>query len=379
MPQSNDVQANLICNGIPLTEYTNPANWPFTVFCESTPDQTFQVKLSGPKSHYDCIVRLYCDGVLISSFVYPRHVCSFESTFHGIYLPGDDTKLMPFKFSKIELSEEDDSHPEQIAKNLGTVSVEFFRCTLGPQRPSNNGFVPSLASTSKLSERNKQASMIPHIIGLGQSTSAPINRSSIAYSTREVHSTPYLRFVWKYRSRSMLISAGFIPPTVSPLPLPDIQLQSPPRLTSQSGPSSDLTRQETKPEVKPKTSASKSLVIDLCDDKQPTKSFSSYENPILLDDDDDDEQILYSPNKLTQTSSSSAQQVDSKPVKLESVSHCITDVDTQLDQTKRVMAKTEVDEIDQKRVKQIVEWALQQFDASPIQEKEAHYLDSKLA
>lgn len=164
MPQANDLQAQLICNGTPLAEYPVPSAAPNTVFCESTPGQTFEVKLSGSVAHFDRALYLYCDGVLMDGCAIHRYY-PLEKTFHGIYLQNDFTKLMPFKFSKIELCEEDDSHPEEIVKNLGTVSLEIVRCTFGQTQPCYQAFVPSVASNDKFSERNKKASMIPHTVG----------------------------------------------------------------------------------------------------------------------------------------------------------------------------------------------------------------------
>ncbi|EGF97558.1 uncharacterized protein MELLADRAFT_118672 [Melampsora larici-populina 98AG31] len=156
MPQANGVQANLICNGIPLTEYPGLSSDPNTVLCESTPGQTFEVEFLGPEAPSDCVVKLYCDGVCMDSYVYPRNQL-MKATFRGIYLPNDDATLLPFKFANVELCEEDDSHPEQIVKNLGTVSLEAFRCTLGPRKPNSDSVIPAVASNSKFSERNKKA------------------------------------------------------------------------------------------------------------------------------------------------------------------------------------------------------------------------------
>ncbi|EGF97114.1 uncharacterized protein MELLADRAFT_114582, partial [Melampsora larici-populina 98AG31] len=158
MPQANDLQANLICNGTPLAEYPVPSAAPNTVFCESTPGQTFHVKLSGSRALFDRVVYLYCDGVLMDSYAIHRHQLP-AITFHGIYLQNDFTKIMPFKFSKIELCEEDNSHPEEIIKNLGTVSLELVHCTLGHTLPCYQSFIPSVASKDKFSERNKKASI----------------------------------------------------------------------------------------------------------------------------------------------------------------------------------------------------------------------------
>ncbi|EGG08453.1 uncharacterized protein MELLADRAFT_104850 [Melampsora larici-populina 98AG31] len=305
MPHADGIQANIISNGTPLAEYPSPTTAPNTVFCESTP-------------------------------------------------------------------EEDDSHPEQIVKNLGTVSLEFFHCRLGPQKPSGKSFVPSVASTSKFSERNKKASMIPHTIGLGESTIASKARSSTSYANCQIESTPYLRFVWQYRSRSMLITAGLIPRP--PSPLPDLRLSMPPRPRPQNhesrpvqgqasslgtngndqvscGPSTKTTQGEIKPDVKPKTIVSKSVVIDLCDDDdRPMVSFSSLENPIILDDDDD-EQTNQSSNQVTQASSSSARKVDVKPAEMKLETRGITNENKPSKQTKRAPDASDVDELDEKRVK----------------------------
>lgn len=368
MPQANGLRANLICNGIPLAEYPVPSAPPNTVFCESTPGQTFEVNFSGPMAPFDHVIYLYCDGVLMDSCAISRYT-PLSKTFHGIYLQNDFTKLMPFKFSKIELCEEDDSHPEQIVKNLGTISLELYRCTFGHLLTSHQTYIPLVASKDKFSERNKKASMIPHTVGLGESTTAPIPRSTTVAHLLQRDPIPYQRFIWQYRSRNMLITAGIIPRPV--IPLPDIRpstSSSSPRQNNNSlapsyhetagmtpGPSSNKTHREPKPDIKPKTSAGKSVVIDLCDDDdrpivKPIVIHSSLENPILLDDDDDDEPALQRSRKAIRASSSS-HQVDTKPAKIELKTEKITAPDGQPNQTKRAQAETRFEERDQKRVK----------------------------
>ncbi|EGG08464.1 uncharacterized protein MELLADRAFT_61749 [Melampsora larici-populina 98AG31] len=358
MPHVDGIQANLISSGIPLMEYPNVSSAPNNVFCESQPGQTFEVEFSGPERPSDCVVHLYCDGVFMSGYAFPRRR-RIKSTFRGVYLPGDDAALLPFKFANVELCEEDDSHPEQIVKNLGTVAIEFFHCTLGPPKPSGRSTIPSVASNNKFSERNKKASMIPHTIGLGESLPAPTKRSSISHDPSQIDPTPYVRFVWQYRSRSMLITSGLIPRPTSQLL--DIRISTPPPLTHQDD---EEAHKETKPDIKPKASGTKPVVIDLCDDNATFALFSnSIENPILLDDDEDDESIIQSSVNLLQasTSSSTTQQVDNKPVKIE--------IDTapsgQPNRMKRHQADTQVEEIDQKRVKlEIISEALNDSDAT---------------
>ncbi|KAH9810026.1 hypothetical protein DFH28DRAFT_1111254 [Melampsora americana] len=359
MPQANGIQANLISDGIPLTEYPSTST-PSTVFCESKPGQTFVVKFSGPQAPSDCVVHLYCDGVYMDGFAIPRH-SPIRSTFLGIYLPNDDTKLMPFKFANVELCEEDDSHTEQIVKNLGTVSMEVINCTLGPSIPSTTSKIPSVASKNKFSERNKKASMIPHTIGLGASLPASTKRPPTSRSLLHIDPTPYVRFVWQYRSRGMLITSGLIPRPASPLP--DIQLSRPPVITHENDePRPELGQEprvdvpkDTKPDIKPKLggikpkiSGIKPVVIDLCDDNATTAFFSStIENPILINDDEDDEPIIQSTENLPQASSSSTQQVDIKPVKIE----LERAPDGQPNEKKRVQGETKVEGNDHKRVK----------------------------
>ncbi|EGG08457.1 uncharacterized protein MELLADRAFT_84634 [Melampsora larici-populina 98AG31] len=298
MPKADGIQANLVCNGMSLNEYPTASSAPNTVFCESTPGQAFEVVYTGPRTPSDCIVKLLCDGVRVKGTAFRRHE-NLSQTIRGIYSPTDDTKLMPFKFTNIELCEEDDSHPEQIVKNLGTVSLEFFHCILGRSKKGGKDPVQSLASNSKFSERNKKASMIPHTISLGESITVP-KRSVKSSTHKQMDEKPYLRFVWQYRSRGMLITAGVIPRPISPLPdvgppNPSVTLEDSesslvqvpePRVKERkpsicvnrggdiiTGPS---TRQDTKPNIKPKTSSGKSVVIDLCDDdNQPIWQFSS--------------------------------------------------------------------------------------------------------
>lgn len=373
MPNANGIQANLVCNGVPLTEYPSASSAPNTVFCESRPGQTFEVAYTGPRTSSDCVVRLFCDGVRVNGSAFHRHD-RLTKTIRGIYSPNDDTKIMPFKFTNIELCEEDDSHPEQIVKNLGTVSLEFFHCILGPSKKRGKETVRSLASNTKFSERNKKASMIPHTISLGESIPVP-KRSLTGYSHKQMDSEPYLRFVWHYRSRGMLMTAGVIPRSISPLS--DIQVltssgtledsearsgQVPEPRIKERKPIIDLdgdvdngptVRREMKPEVKPKTDDSKPVVIDLCDDDddQPIVICSSLENPITLDDDDDDEQIAQTSDQVTQDSSSSAQQVDIKPLKIELETQANTPPDEQTNNAKRAQTETEGKQHDQKRMK----------------------------
>ncbi|EGG08455.1 uncharacterized protein MELLADRAFT_61742 [Melampsora larici-populina 98AG31] len=231
MPQANGIEANLICDGSPLTEYPSGDFAPNTVFCQSTPGQTFEVKVSGPEACSDRTVRLYCDGVFMDGYVFLRG-CRVDVTFHGIYLPNDGTRLMPFKFTNIELSEEDDSHSDRIFENLGTVSVELTHCIMGSseQIPEKTP-IPCVASSKKISERNKKASMIPHTISLGASIIAP-EPDTTAYSFYlQRDPTPHLRFVWQYRSRDLLIADGHIPRPANPIP--DILLLTTPPITRQ--------------------------------------------------------------------------------------------------------------------------------------------------
>ncbi|KAH9818636.1 hypothetical protein DFH28DRAFT_1080561 [Melampsora americana] len=361
MPQVNGIQANLICNGIPLTEYPKPSSTPNIVFCESIPDQTFQVRLSGPKAPSDCFIRLYCDGVHMKSCSYPRREC-LSITFQGIRVTDDDTKMMPFKFSTIELCEEDDSHSEQIIKNLGTVSLEFFHCKFGPlEKIKKTKSMPSLASTAKFSERHKKASMIPHTISLGQAITTNKSQSSTSRPRQQMDLSPYLRFVWHYRSRDLLTIAGLIPRPANPLP--EIQLPILPPLTchnNEPGPAQGSTprvkaAQETKPDIKPKTSGSKPktsgsqpVVIDLCDEVNTTSFFSStLDNPILLDDEDNDEMIVQSSGNLNHASSSSSRQADIKPVKIETE----TADEGCPKEKKRGTTEVKVEKSDRKRVK----------------------------
>lgn len=365
MPQVNGIQVNLICNGIPLTEYPKPSSTPNVVYCESTPGQTFQVQLLGPKARSDCLIKLYCDGVYMKSCSYPRREC-LSKTFQGVYAPDDPTKLMPFKFSNIELCEEDDSHSEQIVKNLGTISLEFFHCKFGslkikttktkPHKP-----IPSLASTHKFSERNKKASMIPHTISLGDPITVHQSESSRSRSRKQVDTSPYLRFVWHYRSRNLMTTAGLIPRPANPLP--DVhrpRISTVACLTDKSRPvqgQKALVKEakEPKADIKPKASGSElkrsdgePIVIDLCDENKPISFFSStLNNPILLDDEDEDELIIQSSEPVPQPSASSSQRMDIKPVKIE--------LETAAERTpkekKRVSAEVEVKESDRKRVK----------------------------
>lgn len=358
MPQANGIHASLVCDGTPLTEYPNPSLGPNTVFCQSTPGQNFKVEFSGPEAPSDCIAHLYCDGVYMDGYAFPRDR-QIKSTFHGIYLPNDDTKLLPFEFANVELCEEDDSHPEQIVKNLGTVSIELFHCILGASKPANPSIIPSVASNNKFSERNKKASMIPHTIGLGGSIPASTKRTSTARSTRKIDPTPYLRFVWQYRSRNMLITAGVIPRPASPLP--NIRISTPPPVTHQDDDLHVEACKDIKPDIKPKSSGSKPVVIDLCDDSATSAFFSSsIDHPILLDDDED-EPVIQSSESLPQASSSLAQQADIKPAKIE----LDTALDGQPNQRKRVQAETKVEETDQKRVKlEMISVALNDSDAT---------------
>ncbi|KAH9810028.1 hypothetical protein DFH28DRAFT_903636 [Melampsora americana] len=381
MPEANGIRASLICDGSPLTEYPHPSSAPYTVFCESTTDKTFQVQLSGPETTSDLIIELWCDGVNMKSYAFPQNL-SLELTFHGLYLPNDGTKLLPFKFSNIELCEEEDSHPDQIVKNLGTVSVQLFRCKFGSLRPKSVTSLPTVASTNKFSERNKKTSMIPHTISLGESTTAPRPRSTMTRETRQVDPKPYLQFVWHYRSRNMLISAGVIPPPVSPLlhfqrPTPTIThqkkqarpIQVPkPRVEEWisidegvSGPSSNTTHPNIKSGVTPLASGGKPVVIDLCNDNAASTFFSSsIENPILIDNDEDVEHTVQSEN-LPQPSSSSSRQLKIKPVKIESERAG----NGQPSQTKRVHSETQVEENNQKRFKsERISLALYDSDAT---------------
>ncbi|EGG07395.1 uncharacterized protein MELLADRAFT_62720 [Melampsora larici-populina 98AG31] len=368
MPQANGIQVNLICNGTPLTEYPKPSSTPNIVFCESTPGQTFQVQLLGPKATSDCLIKLYCDGVYIKSCSYPRREC-LSKTFQGIYAPNDPTKLMPFKFSNIELSEEDQNHSEQIVKNLGTVSLEFFHCKFGliskTNKTKKNSIksIPSLASANKFSERNKKASMIPHTISLGDPITVDRSGSSTSRPRKQIDSTPYLRFVWHYRSRNLLTTAGLIPQPATPLP--DIQRPRPTSVAHRNDETRAVQGQkarvkeakETKPDIKPKasgsklkTSGSQSVVIDLCDGDDETTSFfsSTLDNPITLDDDDAEVGLVISSSeRVLQASGSSSRQIDTKPVKIESEKA----LKGHPKEKKRVQAKVEVKESDRKRVK----------------------------
>lgn len=165
MPEAKGIRASLICDGSPLNEYPCSSSAPCTVWCESSPGQTFVVELDGPIATSDYSIMLYCDGVFMKSYAIPRHT-SLSSTFQGLYLPDDGTKLLPFTFANIELCEEvdQDSHSDQIVKNLGTVSVELFHCNFGNIRPNTNTSLPTVASTNKFSERKITTSKIPHII-----------------------------------------------------------------------------------------------------------------------------------------------------------------------------------------------------------------------
>ncbi|EGF98354.1 uncharacterized protein MELLADRAFT_69379 [Melampsora larici-populina 98AG31] len=284
MPWANGIQANIICNGKRLPEYRSPNSAPNTVFCKSIADQTFQVKFSGGMEPGDYIVDLYCDGVFMDGRAYPDSK-QLRSTFYGIYL--DDTKLMPFKFSNSELSEEDDSHSEDILENLGTVSLEFYHCSLGKAKPDLQQDIPSLASLIKFCERYKEAIMLPHTISLDELTIAPKPQPSKSATIRQMNPEPFLRFVWIYMSRKMLIAADLLPRSASPLPslFKDRDYQI---ITEHSH---DTTEQEIEPSDKPKTSGSKPVVINLCEDHQTTVFFSSVEEPILIEDNHDEQAI----------------------------------------------------------------------------------------
>lgn len=374
MPEAEGIQANLICNGSAVTEYPTSSASPCTVWCESTPGHTFEVQVNGPKATTDCSVQLYCDGVHMKSYAILRRT-SLTTTFHGIYLPDDYTKLLPFKFADLGLCEEDDSHPEQIVKNLGTVSLKLFHCKYSEMKLNYKSSIPSVASNNKFSERNKKASMIPHTISLGESITAPKPQSSTYYTVLEIDDQPFLQFVWQYRSRSMLITAGVIPRP--PSPTPDIRAPTPPSPAHQNdepralqaqesrvtehgtsldvggsshmtpGPSAK-TQLDSKPDMKPRISGIETVVIDLCDENTTSGFFSSsIDNPILLDDDDDPP--IQSSENIAQAPSSSTQQVDIKPVKIELETQTIPASD--VNQTKRAQDETAVEEQDQKRVK----------------------------
>ncbi|EGG08463.1 uncharacterized protein MELLADRAFT_61748 [Melampsora larici-populina 98AG31] len=390
MPEANGIRASLICEGSPLTEYPYSSSAPCTAWCESSPGQTFVVELNGPIATSDYSIMLYCDGVFMKSYAIPCHT-SLSSTFQGLYLPEDGTKLLPFTFANIELCEEVDSHPDQIVKNLGTVSVELFYCNFGNIRPNTNTSLPTVASTIKFSERDMRTSMIPHIIrsatpptdfdhqvtlfrhleladsnldrSLGESTTAPRLRSTVTWEVHQVDPIPCLRFVWQYRPRDFLITAGVIPRDVSDHPTPPVTHKnnearsvqvSEPRVKERCGinaggdmvpgPSSNTNQSEVKPEVKLQKSGSKPVVIDIRNDQETSVFFS---NPNLLAENEDDDPRNSSSENFTQASSSSTHQIQVKPVNIK----LKTAGGGQPNQTKRVQAETEVEENDRKRVK----------------------------
>ncbi|KAI1458285.1 hypothetical protein F4805DRAFT_425164 [Annulohypoxylon moriforme] len=196
-----------------------------------------------------------------------------------------------FKFSAVttvdDVSKDRIKGDMAIAKNLGTIKVEIFRCQDLGACSTHNSRNAHKTSGYELSEKALKGKAISH----GTSLSTPeYTRAPRFVDTRDLDKGPIAVFLFNYRSRDALKREMIIPRTPSPDPdaKPDIAHMSraelerlaQERLEQLQG--NGNVKQERKPIIKRELKRKADEVVDLSDDNP-----RSAHSPVFVDLTDD--------------------------------------------------------------------------------------------
>ncbi|KAF3295288.1 hypothetical protein TWF132_001984 [Orbilia oligospora] len=232
MPEHKGISCELHVEGQKAAEYqVTQAGSISTSHIISQEDKLFNFHLNitsitlGSVGRVD--LELWADGQKLDAFTFTETDYLVDDA--QIQDSTGAVKVVKLRFAKLKTVDEkkaDQETRQDILQKLGTLEIKLWRahqdatqtcCLLYEQEPSKN----------PIHEKSIKGASITHCTGFANAKIIQ-NPSSLGYLTRKIdpYETPWVTFVFRHASRSLLEAAGIIPKEVSTQKHTKVELES---------------------------------------------------------------------------------------------------------------------------------------------------------